>query len=183
MRNYRRILFGILISATVLTVAALALQPKKPKPTKFIPYTITWRMREQHSDGSVVDTYIEKRYYSSDGNWRGFIQFNNGFRVEREAESGRGVFVVDPKTKAKRLQSPFPERGNGDPKKDRNYARSESVLGHNADVLKFERGGATHELYRAADLNGDIIKTVYHDQTVTRTLEPVSIILGEPPPN
>jgi hypothetical protein len=183
MRNYRRILFSILISATVLTVAALALQPKKSKPTKFVPYTITWRMREQHSDGSVVDTYMEKRYYSSDGNWRGFIQFNNGFRVERVAESGRGVFIIDNKTKEKRLQSPFPERGNGDAKKDKNYARSESVLGHNADVLKYGQGDATHELYRAADLNGDIIKTVYHDQTVTRTLEPVSIILGEPPPN
>ncbi|MFL6229837.1 MAG: hypothetical protein ACJ741_13780 [Pyrinomonadaceae bacterium] len=183
MKAHKKIIFGVAIGIVTSTIAAFAIEVQRHKSPNFVPYTITWRMREQHSDGSIVDTYMEKRYYSSDGNWRGFIQFNNGFRVERVAESGRGVFIVDPKTKAKRLQSPFPERGNGDLKKDKHYTRSEPVLGHNADVLKFEHAGATHELYRAADLNGDIIKTVYHDATVTRTLEPVSIVLGEPPPN
>jgi hypothetical protein len=48
--------------------------------------------------------------------------------------------------------------------------------------LKYDQGDKTHELYRAPDLNGDIIKTVSRDKTLTRTLEPVSIILREPPP-
>jgi hypothetical protein len=60
--------------------------------------------------------------------------------------------------------------------------RAETVLGYGTDVLKYEQGDKTHELYRAPDLNGDIIKTVYRDKTLTRTLEPVSIILGESPP-
>ncbi|MCA1642201.1 MAG: hypothetical protein LC785_09685, partial [Acidobacteria bacterium] len=68
------------------------------------------------------------------------------------------------------------------PKESKDYVRTETVLGYSAEVLRFEQGDRTHELYRAPDLNGDIIKTVYRDKTLTRTLEPVSIILGEPPP-
>jgi hypothetical protein len=182
MKSHHRILTGVFISVAVLALATFAMQGRK-QPQNVVPYTIMWRMREQYSDGRVVDTYMEKRYYSSDGNWRGFVLSATGSRIDRMGEAGRGVFIVDGKTKEKHFQSPFPGHGHDKPKESKHYARTESVLGYSADVLKFEQGDATHELYRAADLNGDIIKTVYRDQMVTRTLEPVSIILGEPPPN
>lgn len=182
MKTHTRTALGISICLASLTLAAFATQARKQPPPKVVPYTIAWRMREQYNDGRVVDTYMERRYYSSDGNWRGFIQFNNGFRIEKVAEAGSGVFIIDRKTKEKRLQSPFPERPNDKPKESKHYARTETVLGYSADVLKYDQGDKTHELYRAADLNGDIIKTVYRDKTMTRTLEPVSIIPGEPPP-
>lgn len=144
-------------------------------------------MREQYSDGRIVDTYIvdtymEKRYYSSDGNWYGFTQSATGARMDRVGEAGRGVFIVDSKTKEKRFHSPFPRHPRDKPKESKNYVRTGTVLGYSTDVLKYEQGDKTHELYRAPDLNGDIIKTVYRDKTLTRTLEPVSIIMGEPPP-
>ncbi|MDT7602422.1 MAG: hypothetical protein QOF61_419 [Acidobacteriota bacterium] len=183
MKAHKKIIFGVAIGIVTSTIAAFALEVQRHKLPNFIPYTITWRMREQHSDGSVVDTYMEKRYYSSDGNWRGFVQSAMGSRIDRVGEAGRGVFIIDSKTKEKHLQSPFPGHPHDKPKESKDYVRTETILGYIADVLRYEQGGKTHELYRAADLNGDIIKTVYRDQTVTRTLEPVSIVLGEPPPN
>jgi hypothetical protein len=182
--KYRKvILLGIFACVAALAIAAFAMQAQKPKPAKFVPYTITWRMTERYNDGRVVDTYMEKRYYSSDGNWRGFSQSANGSRINRVGEAGSGVFIVDNKTKEKHFQSPFPGHPHDKPKESKNYARTETVLGYSVDVLRYEQGDKVHELYRAPDLNGDIIKTVYCDKDVTRTLEPVNIILGEPSPN
>jgi hypothetical protein len=180
MRSHQRILLAVFVCAAALT--AFAMQARKAPPPKVVPYTILWRMREQYGDGRVVDTYVERRYYSSDGNWRGFVQSATGSRIDRVGEAGRGVFIVDAKTREKRFHSPFPGHPNDKPKESKNYVRTETVLGYSADVLKYEQGDKTHELYRAPDLNGDIIKTVYRDKTLTRTLEPVSIVLGEPPP-
>lgn len=180
MNSFRRILLAVFICGGAL--AAFAVQAHKQQP-KFVPYTIMWRMRVQYSDGRIVDTYIEKRYYSSDGNWRGFVQSAMGARIDRVGEAGRGVFIIDGKTKERRFQEPFPGHPHDKPKESKNYARTETVLGYTVDVLRYEQGDKTHELYRAPDLNGDIIKTVYRDKTVTRTLEPVSIVLGEPPAN
>ena len=181
MSTHKRTALAVALCVAPLALAAFAMQARR-EPPKYAPYTILWRMREQSRDGRVVDTYVERRYYTSDGNWRGFIQFNNGFRVERVAEAGRGVFILDSKTKERRFHSPFPERPRDEPKESKHYARTETVLGYSADVLRYEQGGKTHELYRATALNGDIIKTVYRDKTLTRTMEPVSIITGEPPP-
>jgi hypothetical protein len=181
MKSHQRILLGFFICETAL--AAFAMQARKEMPSpKFVPYTLTWRMRERYSDGRIVDTYMEKRYYSSDGNWHGFTQSATGSRMDRVGEAGRGVFIVDSKTKEKHFHSPFPGHPRDKPKESKDYVRTEMVLGYSADVLKYEQGDKTHELYRAPDLNGDIIKTVYRDKDVTRTLEPLSIILGEPPP-
>ncbi|HVG28935.1 MAG TPA: hypothetical protein VM864_04370 [Pyrinomonadaceae bacterium] len=181
MKSHRRILSGVLICAAAITAFAMQAR-KEPRPPKFVPYTILWRMRERYVDGRIVDTYVERRSYSSDGNWRGFVQSAAGSRIDRVGEAGRGVFIVDGKSKEKRFHWPYPGHPRDKPKESKDYVRTEIVLGYSADVLRYEQEGKTHELYRAPDLNGDIIKTVYRDKDVTRTLEPVSIIPGEPPP-
>jgi hypothetical protein len=161
-------------------VAAFAIQAQQPKPAKFVPYTIRWQMTEYYTDGRVVQTYTETRTTTPDGNWHSVIHFPNGTTIERIAEAGSGVFGVDRRTGERRLQGQFPDRLRGDAQGHKNHVRSERVLDQEVEVLRFEQDGKSHELYHARHLNNDIIKTVYRDKDVTRVLEPVSIVLGEP---
>jgi hypothetical protein len=179
MKSYKRILLGAAVCVTTLAVAALAVQTREPKPHKFVPYTITWRMTEQYADGRVVQTYTETRSTSADGTWHSVILFPDGQSIERVAEAG-GIFGVDRRTGERRLQGQSSERLRGDARGHKNRVRSERVLDQEVEVLRFEQDGKSHELYHARRLNNDIIKTVYRDKDVTRVLEPISIIPGEP---
>lgn len=179
MKSDKRILFGATLCVATLAVAAVAVQTHKPAAAKVVPYTITWRMKEYYADGRVVQTYTETRSTSADGNWRSVILFPNGQSIERVAEAG-SIFGVDRRTGARRLQGQSSERLRGDARGHKNHVRSERVLDQEVEVLRFEQGGKSHELYHARRLNNDIIKTVYRDKDVTRVLEPISIILGEP---
>lgn len=178
MKSRKGILFGALICVATLSVAVLAMQGRQQP--RFVPYTITWQMTEYHSDGRVAPTYTETRSNYSDGHWRSIIRFPNGLTVERIAEPGKGVFAVDQKTGERRFNSPFPERLRGDPLRHETWARTERLDGYRAEVLKFGRGEKSHELYHAPRLNNDIVKTVYRDKEVTRVLEPILLLLGEP---
>jgi hypothetical protein len=179
MKSRKVILFGACLCVTALAVAALAVQTRKGKPVKFVPYTVTWQMTEYYADGRVVQSYTETRTTSRDGDWHSVIRFPNGKSVERIAEAVGGTFIVDPKTGERRPEGQFPERLRGDARGHRNCVRSERVLDQEVDILRFEKDGKSHELYHARRLNNDIIKTVYRDKDVTRVLEPMSIILEE----
>lgn len=179
MKSRNIALSGATLCTAVLAVAVVAIRGQKPKPAKVVPYTITWQMTEYHSDGRVVPTYTETRFNYSGGHWRSIIRFSNGMAVERVAESGKGVFVIDQKTGERRLNSPFPERMGVDPLWHEKWGRTESLAGHRAEVLKFKQEEKSHELYHAPHLNNDIVKTVYRDKEMTRVLEPIFLRLGE----
>jgi hypothetical protein len=179
MRSYKAVPFGALTCAVALAAAAFAIRAQRPKPFGSVPYTITWQMTEYYSDGRVIPAYTETRSTYSDGRRRSVIRFPNGTIVERAAETGGEAFVVDGGAGGRRLQSPLQGRLKGDPRRHGKWARTEHLLGQDAEVLSFEVGAQSHELYHAPRLNNDIIRTVYRDNGVTRVLEPLSIVLGE----
>lgn len=150
----------------------------KSKPQIRVGYTIVWKGIFYDRSGNAQVAYTESRYVSSRGNFRSVKLYPDGRRWETIAEVGRGVFSIRDGSPTMQYRSPYV----GSVVTPKNCARIELVLGYTACVQVSRTGTVMIERYLAFALNGDIIKHVYRDSSLTRILEPISITLGEPPP-
>lgn len=137
-------------------------------------FTATIQMGSQ--EPRVV--YRETRWVASSGNWRSIQDHSNGRNVEKFAEVGRGVFLVDEKEKKLiRLGSPWrPTSTQGA------YLRSERLLGLDTDVFEIVIPDGSVLLYHSRQLNGDIVKVVRRGPKDVFTLQVSRIVVGEPDP-
>jgi hypothetical protein len=130
--------------------------------------------------------YRERRWISSSGNWRSVQERTDGQSVERFSDLGGGVYQVDEKgKKLVRLGSAPGDSPTGSATASAEaskYIRTETLLGFDTDIYEIEIPGGSALLYRARQLNGDIIKVMRRSAKNTFTLEATRILLGEPDP-
>jgi hypothetical protein len=175
-------LFFLLLSMSVLvTVGMKAVVGRKA--LRHTPYTITWRVTTIDGAGKLLDEYTETRYVSASGNWHTVKQFADGSVEEGFAEVGRGVFALQPKQQKMYFLSEY-EVASVSPtglQQSAQYQHTEKLLGYKVYVSAMTKAAdSSMEIYRAPDLNGDMLKYVMHDGASVRTLEPVKITLSEP---
>lgn len=182
MKTHKRawLLIGILACSAAAILAAGAAGSRKPQ--KHIPFTITFKAEDRYDDGRVVQAFTETRYVSSTGDWRSIRQLPSGATIERVGIVGRGVYTVDAQAQKLWFNSSYADRfpKAGERLRSDNYVRTEAVAGFTTDVVRVEAAGKSAEFYQAPDLNNFTIKQVERDAQFVRSIEPTSIILGEP---
>ncbi|HEX8457595.1 MAG TPA: energy transducer TonB [Pyrinomonadaceae bacterium] len=197
---------------TLLAFVLLAQQPQPPARKAVNPdakrsrpaFTLVQRVTVNKPDGTreVSET---TRYVSSNGSVRAVAKRADGtVTSDYLYESGKGGFYVQQEGKklVKSYGTP-PEASDAPPptaetlKADPNFARTETVLGHTAYVLratlgvvnkdgkKSAKGGALlREDYYAPELGWTSLKVVrYMDDKEFVVFEPTSVTFGEPDPS
>jgi len=176
MRKRTFVVLLVLIAAAgaAARVAYKSTHPERPA------YTITWQVTAYDAKGAATPLYMETRYVSSSGNWRGVKQYADGKVEEMFAEVGEGVFLKrGEKMHFLSNHRLSPTRTVEGFLKSPDYLRTETVLGHTALVIKAANDpvGRT-EFFYAPILNSDI-KIIFRGGRTT-VQEPISLIFGEP---
>jgi hypothetical protein len=177
----RKMLLLLLCCSVIATLGVkIALSRRAPGQA---PYTIVWKVTTTDANGNVAQDYMETRYVSANGNWHTIKQYTDGHTEEGFAEVGRGVFAIKPdRQKMYFLSEHDISQLNAEGlQQSRQFARTETILGYTAYVMRQAQDGTALEIYRAPALNGNMIKQVFHNQASTMTFEPISITPGEPP--
>lgn len=184
MKNVRKNLFvGALVACAVVATAAAKYYglARTHGAARQVPYTITWRVTDWEG-GKVTGAYTETRYVSSSGNWRSVKQFSDGRTEETFAEAGRGVFLLKP-AEGKMVFLSGHEIHKRDPEAQRrspNYVGSDTLLGYAVHKVEQRQGETSVVFSHAAALNGDMIGMSQRDGDCGFSVEPVSIVEGEP---
>lgn len=173
-RTFAILLVLIAAAGAGARVAYKSTQPERPA------YTITWQVTAYEEKGAATPLYLETRYVSSNGNWRGVKQFPDGKIEESFAEVGEGVFIKrGEKMHFLSNHSLPPARTVEGFLKSPNYLRTETVLGHTAIVIKAMNDPVGRaEFFYAPILNSDI--KIIHRGGRTTVQEPISLVFGEP---
>ena len=181
MRSRVHALIASLFVAIFFCVNAIGQQP-----LKYPPYTLVTRYTQYDANGETVRVTTNTRYQSSSGDWRsvgkaGGVEFASLYR------RGRGVYQSDSRTnriiKSMDHAPGCPIRTAEELRQDKNFARTEEVLGFTAYVLIESRAkDLVVEHYYVPELGGG---TPFKQVTTYKNgpkfvSEPVSVTLGEP---
>lgn len=176
----RKTLLLLLCCSVLVTLGVkVVLSHRAPRQ---VPYTIVWKVTTTDANGNGEQNFTETRYVSANGNWHTIKQYPDGHTEEGFAEVGRGVFAIKPQQQRMYFLSTHDiSQSNAEGlRHSPQFARTETILGYTAYVMRQAQEGTSFEFYRAPALNGNLIKQVFHNGSSTMTFEPVSITPGEP---
>lgn len=177
MRRHSLLILLVVVFVAGITARTVLNQTtRRERPA----YTITWQVTAYDAKGEATPLYLETRYVSSNGNWRGVKQYPDGKIEEMFAEVGEGVFVKrGEKMHFLSNHRLPPARTVEGFLKSPDYLRTETVLGQTALVLKPANDHeGRFEMFYAPALDNDI-KTIYRGARTT-VQEPISLVFGEP---
>lgn len=127
--------------------------------------------------------YKEVRWISSSGKWRTLQEHMDRKTVEKVADPELGVFRVDEKEKKLvRLGAVLQPTSHQLSAVGTTLIRSERLLDLDTDVFETVTPHGSILLYRARQLNGDVVKVVRRGTKDVFTLEATKIVIGEPDP-
>jgi hypothetical protein len=168
------------IAVVSLLGGALARTAYRYARKPFAPYTLVLQATDYDASGNGTPAWNHVRHVSADGRIHELRTWTNGYRLEVFGEPGKGLFAV----KSDHLQFMSSLASEPETVTDEQYQASPQFAG-------FETVGGVHAvkqrlddrivIYRAPSLNKDLIKWVEpFGNGVTRVIEPVSIVHGEP---
>ena len=181
MRSKVHALIASLFLAMLLCVNAMGQQPRK-----YPPYTLVTRYTQYDPHGETVRVTTNTRYQSSNGDWRS-VGKSGGVEFATLYRRGRGVYQSDSRTsriiKSMDHAPGCPIRTAEELRQDKNFARTEEVLGFTAYVLiESPAKELVVEHYYVPELGGG---TPFKQITTYKNgpkfvSEPISLTLGEP---
>lgn len=141
--------------------------------------------------GRTVLSAIVVRYERADGRFR---EITSPFRPDGTVAANRiltniparGVFQVRPEQNSMQFVSPAPSGGRqitteAEVRAMDGFSGEETVLGYRTLVVRSGTEEASVTLFHAPDLNGFPIRVVHRSRAATTTVEPMQILLGDPP--
>jgi hypothetical protein len=178
-----RNLVGVCVFVTLICVAEIAAQPKRPYPA----FTMTIQTTAYDASGQAISSSLATRYDSSSGDWR-YVRNVGGYEIATLYRRGRGVYFADSRTqlivKTSDQASGCPLRSAEQLRDDPKFVRGEMILGFEAYFLsqRFNGVGFVEETSFVPELGGGTpFKRIYaYDDGRRIVEEPIAVTLGEP---
>lgn len=148
-------------------------------------YRAEYRATFQPTDELIAhEMYKEVRFISSDGSWHIFRQTSDGKTTRKLGDPVRGIFIVDAEGSKLLREQPYAAIHHLTPHPTlKEPAVGETMtkfLGLHVEIIEKTTEDGKIQIYRARELNGDVVRLVRHSKNGIFVLELTKIVMGDP---